>query len=680
MFHNPMLVTEIDILVLLAVACLTAIALKRVRFPYTVALLLLGIVLGWLGQTVADLDFLQTLTLSHDLILFVFVPPLIFESALNLDSRLLLRNLIPILTLAAPGLLLSTAIVGFILSWGTPLDLPQALLFGSLISATDPVAVIALFKELGAPKRLGILVEGESLFNDATAIVTFNIILAVMTTGQGCGLSALGDGVWAFGISFVGGIVLGAVVGFAIRLPMALIKDNPLVLATLTTIVAYATFLLAEEVVHVSGVIAIVSAGIVLGWYKSNYLKPENRQFLGEFWEYLAFLANSLIFLLVGLTVSDLQFFGQVEHTPNLVGAIGLTLITVLGARALVVFGLTTAINLLRPAIAVPLSYQAVSWWGGLRGAVCLALALSFEPDFPNRDLMLMLTLGVVLFTLLIPGTTIAALLRQLGLDLSPLFDRLNGALAMTSAQRVVLDQAPVLETTFVNPQSAVIATYRQKYKAKLEQAHQQLIALVKEADEQTLQQWVWSSALNLEQQTYQTLYDEGFITGSFLSQFKLMINLKQDQVAAGKIPPVQPQRMILEARWQNFQLKLWERWWPERAEGVRSQILFNTYQFWGITAYATRTVTEQLQTLFQNDIGDTLLAPCIVEYDHSHQAAQQQLIQLSSETESLIVNTQTQITKRVAQYSQSEVVKNMMDIGVLNQTIGRSLLNRDDF
>ena len=195
---------------LLAVACLSAIALKRLKFPYTVALVILGFGLGWLGKHIEPFEFLQTLTLSHDLILFVFVPPLIFESALNLDSRLLLRNLTPILTLAAPGLLLSTAIVGAILSWGTILTLPQSLLFGSLISATDPVAVIALFKELGAPKRLGILVEGESLFNDAMAIVTFNIILGVIITGQEFGLSALQQGFVAFLINFGGGIVVGS--------------------------------------------------------------------------------------------------------------------------------------------------------------------------------------------------------------------------------------------------------------------------------------------------------------------------------------------------------------------------------------------------------------------------------------------------------------------------------------
>ena len=175
MSHNLLLNTEIQILVLLLVACLAAIAFKRINFPYTVGLVIVGLILSFLGKNIEALEVVNTFRLSEELILFIFVPPLIFESALNMDSRLLLRNLTPVLALAVPGLLISTALVGTVLAWLTPLSLGQALLFGSLISATDPVAVIALFKELGAPKQLAILVEGESLFNDATAIVTFNL-------------------------------------------------------------------------------------------------------------------------------------------------------------------------------------------------------------------------------------------------------------------------------------------------------------------------------------------------------------------------------------------------------------------------------------------------------------------------------------------------------------------------
>ena len=365
---EPLVATQINLLVLLAVACLAAIARKWLRFPYSVVLVLIGVASGWLGQTGADREFLQPLILSHDLILFVFVPPLIFESALNLDSRLLFRNLLPILTLAGPGLLLSTAIVGGILSWGTPLELPQALLFGSLISATDPVAVIALFKELGAPQRLGVLIEGESLFNDATAIVAFNIILAAISTGQGFGSAILQQGGINFVISFIGGIVVGFIIGRAIQPLLSLSRHNPLVLFTLTAVIAYATFLVAEAGLHVSGVLAVVSAGMTLGRYKTDQLKTEARHALGEFWEYVAFLANSLIFLLMGITVAGLGVFQILGQQPSLWGAMGLTLVTILLARGVAVFGLMALVNRCLPHSAVSISYQLMSFWGACAG------------------------------------------------------------------------------------------------------------------------------------------------------------------------------------------------------------------------------------------------------------------------------------------------------------------------
>lgn len=693
MLHSPLLAIELDILVLLSVACISAIALAKLKsllkFPYTVALVILGIGLGWLGENVTGFEFFQQLTLSHDLILFVFVPPLIFESALNLDSRLLLRNLVPILTLAAPGLLISTVIVGIILSWGTPLDLPQALLFGSLISATDPVAVIALFKELGAPKRLGILVEGESLFNDATAIVTFNIILGVIVTGQDFGLPALQQGAIAFLVSFVGGIAVGGLIGFLMQFPISLTKENPLVLATLTTIVAYATFLVAEEVVEVSGVIALVSAGIALGWYNNNRLRPEARHFVSEFWEYLAFLANSLIFLLVGLTVSGLQFFTQIEQTKDLLGAIALTLITVLIARAIVVFGFSAITNRLQPAASVPLSFQLISFWGGLRGAVCLALALSFNPDFPNRELMLMLTIGVVLFTLLIPGTTIAALLKKLQLDLPPLFDRLNRLLASILAKNNALAQLETISNTLIDPDPAMLAAYQQNRQSELNEAHRDFQRLYEASsedsnfDENMLLQWIWSIALNLEAQTYQTIYDEGFITEGFLSQLKLVVSIKQDNVSNRQVPPTQPTRRVLEARLNEFLLALGEQWMPRQdwVQDLRDQEQSNTYRYCEIIAYTSALVSTRLQALFSESGLDherlnTVIESCKTQYKAWEDNARQQIARIRESTETLPLNLQMQTTERIAQVSQNSTVSALIKAGVISKSAGSPLLH----
>ena len=210
MEYNALFMTQVGILALLLVACFSAIALKYLKLPYTVGLVIVGLTIGWLAGNVSMLQPLQHLTLSPELILFVFVPPLIFESAQNIDCRLLSRNLFPVAILAAPGLWLSTIVIGILLGWLTPLTFLQAFLFGAMISATDPVAVIALFKECGVPKRLNILVEGESLFNDATAIVTFKIILTIIAAGT-LETSTLSRGLVQAAFVLLGGMVVGIV-------------------------------------------------------------------------------------------------------------------------------------------------------------------------------------------------------------------------------------------------------------------------------------------------------------------------------------------------------------------------------------------------------------------------------------------------------------------------------------
>jgi len=679
---EPLVTIQINLLVLLAVACLAAIARKWLRFPYSVVLVLVGIGAGWFGQTDAGREFLQPLTLSHDLILFVFVPPLVFESALNLDSRLLFRNLPPILTLAGPGLLLSTAIVGGILSWGTPLALPQALLFGSLISATDPVAVIALFKELGAPQRLGVLIEGESLFNDATAIVAFNIILAAIATGQGFGSAMLQQGGINFLISFVGGIVVGMVIGRAIQPLLSLSRQNPLVLFTLTTVIAYATFLLAEAGLHISGVLAVVSAGMTLGRYKNDQLKTEVRHALGEFWEYVAFLANSLLFLLMGITVAGLGFFQALGQWPVLWGAMGLTLVAILLARGVAVFGLMAVVNRCSPRSVVPVSYQFVSFWGGLRGAVCLALVLSLEATFPQRDLLLMLTLAVVLFTLLVPATTIATLLHRLQLDIPPLFERLNLALARVLAKHKALIAMSELAVSGLTNSSMVldpdiVRAYQQHHQGALTLAQQELSGLLQHSTltAQTRQQWIWLLALSLERQVYQESYDNAYISEELFAALRSLVEFKRDEVLAGHLPPTHPPVYSTVSDWGAISLALGKRLCPKagwvKQQHVRLQL--DTCLYWGVTEYLAQPLEQHLQQLFQDSrIDPDLLQPCLAQYRTWQQQAHQRLIQEASPER--LRQLEELISEKVAEESEQDTLKKWVEIGAISSATQRAL------
>lgn len=395
---DQFLSTETIIIELLVVVTIVAIAVRRLKVPYTVALVLVGLVL--------TLQHSINVNLTSELILTLFVPPLIFEAALNINLDELRRSLPRILVLAVPGVILTALIVGGLLSLTTPLSLPVAMVFGALISATDPVAVVAMFRTLGVSKRLAVFVESESLLNDGTAIVVFNLALTVALTGQFNLIQSLGD----FVIVSIGGTVIGLVLGWAVSRLIARIDDY-LIETTLTTLLAFGAYLIAERL-HVSGVLAVVAAGLVNGNLGQQGMSPTTRIVLTNFWEYVAFLANSLIFLLIGLEV----------NTPALLSAwqpVLWAVFAVLVARAIVVYGFGGIMH--RFTDRLPLSWMHVLNWGGLRGAIALALVLSLPVGLgADRELMKVMAFGVVLFTLLAQSTTMRPLLHRLGLVTRP--------------------------------------------------------------------------------------------------------------------------------------------------------------------------------------------------------------------------------------------------------------------
>jgi len=412
MHEDTLLNTIIIVTGLMFVASISAIFVKKARFPYTIGLLIAGILIGYLSSRVEVLSPMREVQLNPDIILFLILPTLLFEASINIDSKILFRNLVPILVLATLGLLISTAIVGFGISAATPLTLGAALLFGALISATDPVAVIALFKELGVPKRLSTLVDGESLFNDATAIVVFNILLGIVAAGTAFSTSIAIDGIWQFLVVFFGGLLVGVVLGGAMLWIIAFEKQDHMVQATLTMVLAYLAFIVAEHFLHVSGVIAVVAAGVFGSWAGARIFDEKMRRYVTEFWELMAFIANSMIFLLMGLT--EYHLFEDIGRYQEATGYILLGFVLTLVARLVVVYGLTPLTNRLSPEERVESTDKAVMFWGGLRGAIPLALALGLPADFEHRVMIIDLTLGVVLMSLLIQGTTVGWLLKKL--------------------------------------------------------------------------------------------------------------------------------------------------------------------------------------------------------------------------------------------------------------------------
>jgi CPA1 family monovalent cation:H+ antiporter len=389
--NEQILLVEEIVVALLFVAVLVGIAARRLRVPYTIGLLLMGLILT--PQTRFEVN------IPPNLILALLVPPLIFEAAFHLNLRDLQHNLTPILALAVPGVILTTLLAGGIVAWGAGLALPAALVFGALVSATDPVSVVSLFRSMGVPKRLQVLLEGESLLNDGTAIVVFRLVVLLAVSGA----TTFN---WTTGlIEFVriagGGLAVGSILGWLISQMIGRIDDY-LIETTLTSVLAYGAYLLAEAM-GVSGVLAVVAAGLISGNSGPLAMSPTTRIVVFNFWEYAAFLANTFVFLLIGLSI---RLDELLQNWELILWAIGAVLIS----RAVTVYGLSWV------GRDIPHKWKHVLYWGGLRGAISLALALSLPLSLPSRVPIQAMAFGVVLFTLLIQGLSMAPLVRRLNL------------------------------------------------------------------------------------------------------------------------------------------------------------------------------------------------------------------------------------------------------------------------
>jgi monovalent cation:H+ antiporter, CPA1 family len=485
---------------LLIAASLIALVTKRYRVPYTVALVAGGFAIDFFRLPITSvLGAGQTPLLTADIILILFLPALLFESGINIHIRQLRENLVPILLLAIVGVLVATVITGYAVHWLVGFGLLPALLFGALISATDPISVVALFKELGVSKRLSVIIETESLFNDGTSIVIFQIILAGLLSGD----INVFTGIRSFFTVTIGGAALGLGLGFVFSLATKRV-DDPQIEITLTTILAYSSYLIAEHL-HVSGVIATVSAGLMTGNYGLEVgMSARTRVALRSFWEYVSFVVNSLVFLMIGIEV----------HVSSLVAsswAIMLAIATVLLGRAAAVYFIGTTSRL--AGAAIPGRWLHVLVWGGLHGSVSMALALSLHQNVPHRNEILTMTFGVVAFSIVVQGLTVKPLLRLLGIETAREheYDVAKARSAAYSASRRELD---FLE------QDHLISRYvydklRRELDERVQETHQ-AISRLQEQDESIVDEEMRQARvrlINAEKSSIQRSANQGLIS-----------------------------------------------------------------------------------------------------------------------------------------------------------------------
>ncbi len=395
---------EVVFVILLIVAVFVAYAAERFNIPYTVALVLTGLGVSFFHLNLGELTEFE---LEPELILVTFLPGLLFEAGYKMDGRLFRANARTIMLLAIPGVIISAALIGGLLSWLVGLPIVIALLFGILITPTDPVAVTALFKELGVDKRLGIIVEGESLFNDGVSIVLFNLIVGIAAGAT----VDIASGVGTMVITILGGFVFGGVAGIIFSTLMKNI-DEPTINIALTTILAYGLYLLVEESLHgiVSPVIAVVVASTIVGTrLSSESTFARSSEEITTFWEFIGFLINSVIFLLIGLQI-NLEIL--IDYGWVVLLGIGIVLLS----RFITIYLLRFWANAMQKQEIIPLKWAHVLFWGGLKGAVSMALVLSLPPSLESRELLTVMAFGYVLFSLVIQGLTVKPVLKWIGL------------------------------------------------------------------------------------------------------------------------------------------------------------------------------------------------------------------------------------------------------------------------
>lgn len=526
---------------------------RRVRIPYTVLLVAFGtfvlLPLSWWQP----FDFIDEFKLTPDILFYIFLPILIFESAYNISIRRLVENARSISLLAVVSLLVSTAFIGIALTLafrliGIHIPYELAFLFGALISATDPVAVLALFKEYGAPRRLSLIFEGESIFNDATAVALFFVILGIVIEGTGLTLHSFGDGLLTFIVMMVGGALAGLLAGGVFSTFVGWTRENEFVSITLTIALAHLTFigtdLLSQTLVigdfhvHISAIIATTVASMVMGNYGRSKISPQAEEFVEKFWGQFAFLANSVVFLLIGLIFSGLPFSVSSFALPVLI-----SVIVVAVGRALSIYPVVALLNITKVEAPIPRSWQHLLAWGSLRGALAITMVLLIPDDlaiagwqyaFSPKEFLLALTIGCIFATLFLKAPTIGPLIRRLKIDEFTDLER-----AEIAEARALMQTRALARLRDYGSKGYVEAAIAERLDTERTEAFKKAREAVKVAVERYKDKALADRALRLyaigiERHYLKELYAYGEVTEKVYKQISIKLTQQQERLAQG--------------------------------------------------------------------------------------------------------------------------------------------------
>lgn len=544
------LIPVLAVFILFAASGAAFFVARRTGIPHSVLLVALGVALIPLAKA-PGLAFLKEFALTPELLFYIFLPTLIFESAYNINIRRLTADTIPVALLSVVSLFISAFAIAVGLYFLLPivgLAMPFTIcfLFGSLISATDPVAVLALFKEYGAPRRLALLFEGESLFNDGTGLALFLVALEFAIKNEFT-LPTIGEGILSFSIMLIGGALLGLVSGGIFSKAVGYARSSESVAITLTLVLAHVTFLVSEYIsshahfgdfkLHLSSIIATTVAAMVMGNYGRAKLPHGAEEFVEKFWGQIAFFANSIIFILIGMLAVSLPL-----SSPKLLLPIAIVVLVVATARAISIYPVISLWNIRASAQGkIPRSWQHLLAWGSLRGALAVTMALlipanltvpGWSHDISIFNVILAFATGCIFVTLFVKATTIGPLMQKLRVNhLHPLETaQYNEARALSYGQ-VLKRLARFEEKGYITP--ATHAALKMHYEERLKKSRDECVTIAEDERlaEAALRIWM----LGIEKKALQTLFIYGEISEHMYKRVLAKLTVRTETVEQGR-------------------------------------------------------------------------------------------------------------------------------------------------
>lgn len=683
------LTIEIFIVFVFAIILLIGAATRSfsrfIGIPFTILMLTLGFASGMYirhyTQAHGFFAFFHHSEAGHslispELILFTFLPVLIFESAFSLDAHVFRRSLTNIVLLAGPALFIAAVLTAYLMLSVTPAHwawtMSYALLFGALINATDPVAVVALLRELGISKRLVTLIEGESLLNDGTAIVLFSVFLGISIGGAGQ-LSWLAI-LLQLAKVVVGGLFVGWLLATIISRWIGKVFNDPLVEITLMMAMAYLAMIIAEGMLHVSGVMALVISGLYMSSVGRTRISPEVMHFLHEFWEMMSYIANSMIFFLVGLVIAlQIKSFHWNELWIALIAYVG-----IMAIRGGILFAFRPIFALFKNPVSVP--NVTIATWGGLRGAVSLALALilSQTTALPDsfRQQVLLLTAVIVLITVVFNGGTMKLLLSWLGLDKPSLAAQIAANLAQVTVLNNVKNMIDELATSgnfrnvyWSDVRNEVNAAYAERVKTG-----EQLEAQIQTIADTEHEAEFWVKVINVERASYWHLFSKGLLSREAISILNHELDVQVDALKHGRIAPPK-QRTPEPSLWSQWLQRMVAKFtFLQQRCGfiIFGQLVLN-FNFCHAEEYAAKHVLEKIDALkgmeprYEAHIRET--------YTDYLNNAKQRLEEMRADLPELTQALETYFAKRLTLNREREGIADLLKTGIIDVGVAQDAL-----